>query len=51
MVNQKLFHGRMSQQLRTLLVATSQSTTDMTQRAIGALYLAAISSEYLVHAQ
>jgi uncharacterized protein (DUF1800 family) len=51
LVNQKLFQGRMSQALRTLLITTSQSTSDLTQRAIGALYLAAISSEYLVHAQ
>ena len=51
LVNQKLFQGRMSQPLRNLLVATAQSTSDMTQRAIGTLYLAAISSEYLVHAQ
>jgi hypothetical protein len=51
MVSQKLMQGRMSQPLRTLLVTTTQNTSDMTQRAIGALYLAAISSEYLVHAQ
>lgn len=51
LVNQKLFQGRMSQELRALLVSTTQSTSDLTQRAIGALYLAAISSEYLVHAQ
>jgi hypothetical protein len=51
LVDQKLFQGRMSQQLRTLLITTSQATSDLNQRAIGALYLAAISSEYLVHAQ
>jgi hypothetical protein len=51
LVNQKLLQGRMSQQLRALLVATTQSTSDKNNRVIGALYLAAISSEYLVHAQ
>lgn len=51
MVNQKLFQGQMSQALRTLLISTAQSTSDLSQRTIGTLYLAAISSEYLVHAQ
>jgi uncharacterized protein (DUF1800 family) len=51
LVNTKLFQGQMSQPLYALLVSTTQSTSDMTQRAVGALYLAAISSEYLVHAR
>lgn len=51
LVNQKLLQGRMSQSLRALLVSTAQSTSDLNQRTVGTLYLAAISSEYLVHAQ
>jgi uncharacterized protein (DUF1800 family) len=51
LVNQKLFQGRMSQALKTLLLSTAQATSDLNQRTIGTLYLAAISSEYLVHAQ
>lgn len=50
LVNQKLFQGRMSLPLRTLLVNTALATSDLSQRMIGTLYLAAISAEYLVHA-
>lgn len=48
-VNQTLFHGRMSADLKQIIVTATQATSDMQQRAIGALYLAAISSEYAVH--
>ncbi len=51
MVNQKMFQGRMSNELRAVLITTSQATSDLTNRAFGAVYLAAISSEFLVHAQ
>jgi uncharacterized protein (DUF1800 family) len=51
LVDQKLFQGTMSAALRNVLVTSALTTSDKTQRAIGALYLAAISSEYLVHAQ
>jgi uncharacterized protein (DUF1800 family) len=47
-VNQTLLHGRMSSQLRRIITTATQATSDVTQRAIGALYLAAISSEYAV---
>ena len=51
-VNQTLMFGRMSDELRELiLVATSAvPASDTTQRALGALYLAAISSEHSVFA-
>jgi hypothetical protein len=48
-VNQTLFHGRMSADLKQVIVTATQATSDMQQRVIGALYLAAISSEYAVH--
>lgn len=51
LVNQKLFQGRMSNELRGVLVATALATSDPTNRAVGTVYLAAISSEFLVHAQ
>jgi uncharacterized protein (DUF1800 family) len=51
LVNQKLFQGRMSNELRAVLINTAQATSDPTNRAFGAVYLAAISSEFLVHAQ
>ena len=51
LIDQKLFQGRMSTELRTQLINSVQSTSDPTNRVLGALYLAALSSEYLVHAQ
>ncbi|MGE0044028.1 MAG: DUF1800 family protein, partial [Vicinamibacterales bacterium] len=50
LVNQTLLQGQMSVDLRTVLITATQATSDTTQRAIGALYLATLSSEYLVHA-
>ncbi len=51
LVNQRLMMGRMSPQLRSLLITatTAVPASDANQRAIGALYLAAISSEYSVY--
>jgi len=49
LVNQRLLQGRMSPELFALLVTSAQAITDPTQRAFGALYLAAISSEFMVH--
>lgn len=48
-VNQRLLLGRMSPELRAVLVATAQATSDLQQRALGTLYLTAISSEFAVH--
>jgi uncharacterized protein (DUF1800 family) len=48
LVNQKLLHGRMSNELRDALVSSVIALSDPTQRALGAIYLAAISSEFLV---
>ena len=48
MVNQKVLHGRMSAELRGALVDSVLALSDPTQRALGAIYLAAISSEFLV---
>ncbi len=53
-VNQNLMFGRMSTELRDLIVAATNAITDtsaggMRERARGALYLAAISSENLVY--
>ena len=53
-VNQGLMSGRMSTELRALLVAATAAITDtsaggLRERARGALYLAAISSEYSVY--
>jgi hypothetical protein len=47
-VNQTLMFGRMSTELKSLLVSLAQSTSDKRNRALGTLYLAAISSEYTV---
>ena len=49
-VNQTLFFGRMSGVLRQALVSATAavSANNTQQRALGALYLAAISSEYVV---
>jgi hypothetical protein len=51
MVNQRLMMGRMSSQLRQVLVTATAAVpaSDTNQRAVGALYLAAISSEYTVY--
>ncbi|MCC7127019.1 MAG: DUF1800 family protein [Acidobacteria bacterium] len=54
LVNQTLMFGRMSSDLRSLIVAATNAITgtsayDMRQRALGALYLAAVSSEYSVY--
>src|SRR5690606_9763165 len=54
LVNQRLMFGRMSPELRELILAATNAITDtdaddLRQRAIGALYLAAISSEYSVY--
>lgn len=48
LVNQKVLHGRMSAALRAVLVSSAQALSDPTQRALGAIYLAAISSEFVV---
>lgn len=52
LVNQRLMFGRMTPELRDLLVTatTAVPVSDVRQRALGALYLAAISSEYSVYA-
>ena len=49
-VNQTLFFGRMSTELRGALVSATQAVAgyNTQQRALGALYLAALSSEYAV---
>lgn len=51
LVNQRLMMGRMSSQLRGILITATNAipASDPNQRAIGALYLAAISSEYSVY--
>ena len=51
MVNQRLMMGRMSSQLRQVIISATQAVpaSDANQRAVGALYLAAISSEYTVY--
>jgi uncharacterized protein (DUF1800 family) len=51
MVNQNLMFGRMSNELRQIIIAatTAVPASDVVQRALGALYLAAISSEYSVY--
>jgi hypothetical protein len=50
-VNETLMFGRMSPELRDLLLAATNATaaTSTRERALGALYLAAISSEYSVY--
>jgi Protein of unknown function (DUF1800) len=49
-VNQALMLGRMSRELRELIVAATNAiaVSNTRERALGALYLAAISSEYSV---
>lgn len=53
-VNQNLMFGRMSSELRALIIAATAAITDtsangLRERARGALYLAAVSSEYSVY--
>jgi uncharacterized protein (DUF1800 family) len=48
LVNQKVLHGRMSDELRAVLISSAEALSDPTQRALGAIYLAAISSEFVV---
>ncbi|MGZ8244465.1 DUF1800 domain-containing protein [Methylomagnum sp.] len=48
-VNATLFQGRMSPALRKTLYDTALPYTDLTTRAKTVLYLAVISSEYLIH--
>ncbi len=51
MVNQNLMFGRMSNELREVITAATIAVpaSDAVQRALGALYLAAVSSEYTVY--
>jgi hypothetical protein len=50
LVDHRLMFGRMSSELRQILLTTTSaiSASNTRQRALGALYLAAISSEYAV---
>ncbi|HXC50469.1 MAG TPA: DUF1800 domain-containing protein [Candidatus Limnocylindrales bacterium] len=48
LVDARLFHGAMSLPLRQAILNDCYVVTDPKQRAIGALYIAAISSEYAV---
>lgn len=50
-VNVRLLFGRMSPDLRQILTAATNAvpTSDAVQRAVGALYLTAMSSEYAVY--
>ena len=45
-VNQSLMFGRMSNELQQIILTVTQATPDTHNRVLGALYLAAISSEY-----
>lgn len=47
-VNEVLFQGRMSNDLRQIILTATQAGYDANQRAFGAVYLAAISSEFAV---
>lgn len=47
-VNQVLLQGRMSSELRAIVLTATNAVSDANQRALGALYLTAISSEYAV---
>ncbi len=47
-VNEVLFQGRMSPELRQIILTATQAGYDANQRAFGAVYLAAISSEFAV---
>jgi hypothetical protein len=48
LVDVKLLHGTMSPELRQMILTDSYGLTDAKQRAVGALFFAAISSEYAV---
>ncbi|HYC57065.1 MAG TPA: DUF1800 domain-containing protein [Candidatus Binatia bacterium] len=47
-IDAKLFHGRMSTALRQAILTDAYTQSDKKQRAVGAVYIAAISSEYAV---
>lgn len=47
-VNQTLLQGRMSDELRQSLIGAAQAGYDANQRAFGAVYLTALSSEFAV---
>jgi len=49
LVNQRLLFGRMSDDLRQVLIGLAQITSDHQQRVFGTLFLTAISSEFAVH--
>jgi uncharacterized protein (DUF1800 family) len=51
LVNERLMFGRMSPELRDVIIAATEAIapSDTRNRAVGALYLAAISSEYSVY--
>ena len=51
-VDERLMFGRMTQELRDLITSatTAVPATEARQRALGALFLAAVSSEYSVYA-
>jgi uncharacterized protein (DUF1800 family) len=51
LVNQKLLFGTMSAELRAIVLAATQATTSNSERVRGALYLTALSSEFLVYAK
>jgi uncharacterized protein (DUF1800 family) len=51
LVNQKLLFGSMSNELRAVVLATTQATSDANQRVIGAIFLTALSSEFNVFVQ
>jgi uncharacterized protein (DUF1800 family) len=52
LVNQRLLFGRMTNELRDLIIAATNAVpaTNPNERAFGALYLAALSSEFSVYA-
>jgi uncharacterized protein (DUF1800 family) len=47
-VNQTLMQGRMSEELRQIILTATIAAQDANSRALGALYLAVLSSEYSV---
>ena len=49
LVDQRLLQGAMSTETRAIILTATQATSDSSQRAIGALYLAALSSEFIVY--
>jgi len=48
LVNQRLLQGRMSNELRQIIVTATLATQGTNNRVLGALYLAALSSEFSV---